>query len=540
MKTRDFLWGLLACAAFSACSSDEVVKNDNLEKSKSYMRVSFNIADDAASRNARGVTDGGFAEGTETNIITGNTIFLFYTASGDYVTSGTLVDTPTLEGNETVMGGDHSDNVNSKYDTDAVVVLDCTEVLKNNITQMLTVANIRETASLQNKVLADALDEIALVSYNSPSGIIIDGETGFLMSTSVFVEGDEIKNVTPIDPEDNFAESEEEAKSNEKAVEVYLERASAKVEVAKADDFTSSVTEKVDGTEEVLEITIAGWTLNGTVKDTYIVKQMEDDWIANDPFDKWNYALNHRSYWAKSTNWSNTSGKPDEDYVLDYKSWDEVGTSLGIPEYCFENTISGTPSVTDHNITTVLVKAYFGDGYTDYYEFAGDFYTTAEYKKLILAQLASAGYKKSPDGTTFVALESGDVMFDTNGLSGVKVAMLPSNTYAKDESFVETTDVNTYVNALPLITTVKGYKNGACRYQIPIEHLHSIDPENPKYGVVRNHWYKLTINKITKIGTAVYDPDVPNTDLDEEELTYYMAVKLHVLSWHMVNQNVTL
>ena len=39
MKTRDFLWGLLACAAFSACSSDEVVKNDNLEKSKSYMRV---------------------------------------------------------------------------------------------------------------------------------------------------------------------------------------------------------------------------------------------------------------------------------------------------------------------------------------------------------------------------------------------------------------------------------------------------------------------------------------------------------------------
>ena len=540
MKTRDFLWGLLACAAFSACSSDEVVKNDNLEKSKSYMRVSFNIADDAASRNARGVTDGGFAVGTETNIITGNTIFLFYTASGDYVTSGTLVEPPTLEGNETVTGGDHSDQVNSKYDSEAVVVLDCTEVLKNNITQMLTVANIKETASLQNKVLADALDEIALVSDNSPSGIIIDGETGFLMSTSVFVEGDEIKNVTPIDPEDNFAESEEEAKSNEKAVEVYLERASAKVEVAKATEgYTSSVTEKVDGTEEVLEITIDGWTLNGTVKDTYIVKQMEESWITNAPFDNWNYALNHRSYWAKSTNWSNTSGKPDEDYVLDYKSWDEAGTSLDTPEYCFENTISGIPSVTDHNITTVLVKAHFGDGSTDYYEFAGDFYTTAEYKKLILAQLASAGYKKSPDGTTFVALESGDVMFDTNGLSGVKVAMLPSNTYAKDESFVETTDVNTYVNALPLITTVKGYKNGACRYQIPIEHLHST-VEHPAYGVVRNHWYKLTINKITKIGTAVYDPDVPNTDLDEEELTYYMAVKLHVLSWHMVIQDVTL
>ena len=504
------------------------------------MRVSFNIADDAASRNARGVTDGGFAVGTETNIITGNTIFLFYTASGDYVTSGTLVEPPTLEGNETVTGGDHSDQVNSKYDSEAVVVLDCTEVLKNNITQMLTVANIKETASLQNKVLADALDEIALVSDNSPSGIIIDGETGFLMSTSVFVEGDEIKNVTPIDPEDNFAESEEEAKSNEKAVEVYLERASAKVEVAKATEgYTSSVTEKVDGTEEVLEITIDGWTLNGTVKDTYIVKQMEESWITNAPFDNWNYALNHRSYWAKSTNWSNTSGKPDEDYVLDYKSWDEAGTSLDTPEYCFENTISGIPSVTDHNITTVLVKAHFGDGSTDYYEFAGDFYTTAEYKKLILAQLASAGYKKSPDGTTFVALESGDVMFDTNGLSGVKVAMLPSNTYAKDESFVETTDVNTYVNALPLITTVKGYKNGACRYQIPIEHLHST-VEHPAYGVVRNHWYKLTINKITKIGTAVYDPDVPNTDLDEEELTYYMAVKLHVLSWHMVIQDVTL
>lgn len=540
MKTRDFLWGLLACAAFSACSSDEVVKNDNLEKSKSYMRVSFNIADDAASRNARGVTDGGFNVGTETNIIKGNTIFLFYTASGDYVTSGTLVEAPTLEGEETVTGGDHNGNVNSKYDSDAVVVLDCTEVLKNNIKQMLTVANIKETASLQNKVLADALDEIALASADFPSGIIVDEKSGFLMSTSVFVEDETIKNVTQIDPATNFAKTEAEAKANETAVKVYLERTSAKVEVAQAtEDYTATVTEKVDGVETELTITIDGWTLNGTVKDTYIVKQMEESWITNDPFDKWNYALNHRSYWAKSTNWSNTSGKPGEDYVLDYKSWDDADTFLGTPEYCFENTINGEHSVKNHNITTVLVKAHFGDGFTDYYEFAGDFYTTAEYKKLILAQLASAGYKKSPDGTTFVALESGDVMFDTNGLSGVKVAMLPSNTYAKDESFVESTDVDTYVNALPLITTVKGYQNGACRYQIPIEHLHST-VEHPKYGVVRNHWYKLTINKIGKIGTAVYDPDEPNTDLDEEELTYYMAVKLHVLSWHVVNQDVNL
>ena len=58
-------------------------------------------------------------------------------------------------------------------------------------------------------------------------------------------------------------------------------------------------------------------------------------------------------------------------------------------------------------------------------------------------------------------------------------------------------------------------------------------------GVVRNHWYKLTVNSLLKPGIPVTDPSqpiIPNIDPSDR----YLGLEIHVLPWHLINQTVTL
>ena len=91
------------------------------------------------------------------------------------------------------------------------------------------------------------------------------------------------------------------------------------------------------------------------------------------------------------------------------------------------------------------------------------------------------------------------------------------------------------------------YKDGEMYYNIPIEHLRggkytdeNYELKEGDYGVVRNHYYIITINSIKNLGKAVNDPDeviVPN---DEDSKSYYVAAKINVLSWKVVKQSVDL
>ena len=58
-----------------------------------------------------------------------------------------------------------------------------------------------------------------------------------------------------------------------------------------------------------------------------------------------------------------------------------------------------------------------------------------------------------------------------------------------------------------------------------------------RYGVVRNNWYELNINKITALGSPIV-PDV-NIDMsdDNNEDKKYFAVEIHILSWAKRVQN---
>ena len=95
----------------------------------------------------------------------------------------------------------------------------------------------------------------------------------------------------------------------------------------------------------------------------------------------------------------------------------------------------------------------------------------------------------------------------------------------------------------------KHFKEGRMYYAIPVQHNQgksmtasvdriNIDKDNGVYqlgdfGVVRNHWYYLTISKIGSIGIPVDDPDQPIIPDPEDE--YYVALEIVVLPWHKIN-----
>ena len=80
---------------------------------------------------------------------------------------------------------------------------------------------------------------------------------------------------------------------------------------------------------------------------------------------------------------------------------------------------------------------------------------------------------------------------------------------------------------------------GKAYYYVPVRHLGTAGTLG-EYGVVRNHFYKITLNGIKGFGTPVYNPDkvidptVPSYD------NTFLAARVQVLQWRIVNQNVSL
>lgn len=92
------------------------------------------------------------------------------------------------------------------------------------------------------------------------------------------------------------------------------------------------------------------------------------------------------------------------------------------------------------------------------------------------------------------------------------------------------------------------YENGKSVYYIPVQHLGALEGKTTVdecyYGVVRNHWYKLTISKFTKVGHGIWDPEEGRDETlkpdKPENPLYYLGADINILAWKVVNQNVEL
>lgn len=84
------------------------------------------------------------------------------------------------------------------------------------------------------------------------------------------------------------------------------------------------------------------------------------------------------------------------------------------------------------------------------------------------------------------------------------------------------------------------YSNGICYYPVWIMHnpTSEVAMEQDKYGVVRNHWYELTVTDIKKLGVNKPTYDDPDDPDDPEEVSIQVQAKIK--EWTRVYQNVEL
>ncbi len=84
------------------------------------------------------------------------------------------------------------------------------------------------------------------------------------------------------------------------------------------------------------------------------------------------------------------------------------------------------------------------------------------------------------------------------------------------------------------------YKNGLMYYHVPIQHLNTATGDTlveAEYGVVRNHWYDVTITSLNSLGRGIAVEDeviVPQKEIPY----YYLGADINILSWKHVQQSV--
>lgn len=242
-------------------------------------------------------------------------------------------------------------------------------------------------------------------------------------------------------------------------------------------------------------------------------------------------------------------------------TWND-GSGSDKPLYCMENTFD-INNMQQGQTTRVLIKATYtpsvlsSPSETDKTFFmignSSDIWTT----KTLKAQIASKAKDALSLTTNPTVVLKGDLL--TAGTHVLTVSNV-SIKEGEGETATEKVDadlVSKLNTKLGLDETngvgIKTYKNGESYYIARIKHFG--DDLTPwaagdetyggknlnwlgRYGVLRNNWYDLTINKISGPGY----PDVPEVkpDTPDDEDTKYINVSVKILDWAKRSQSVDL
>ena len=553
MKFKSLFCALLAGLTLSACSNDEGV-TDKVDKTTDQAYVTISLRNAGAL--TRG-TDGGNVNGTAEESTVNTAEFYFFNADGTY----------NQHVGKALTWNASTGNV-EKIAEATVVLQNLKKVGKPKY--VVCVLNATPKA-YENKTLAQLKEEV-LNSY-------LNGAY-FIMSNSTYNNGDDASlNFATVIKDENFLKEKPtpETLTTANAVQVYVERVASKIEVGvkaellDAEGKISLGNYDVDGTEQNITIKVLGWGINALNKTSYVEKRVPA-WGTNLGFD-WDAASLFRSFWACSPNYgggeypaSFADGKASNDELetevkasstLKYVSWKSLAKDLGDFDYCLENTNTKAELESGNfkaKVTHVLLKAQTEAG-TDLISYDGRLYTLDKFMARVLGQLNLSAYKVTTSGesTSYTQIGVGDLRV-VNTYDGTVTVGLTDD--AKNATWSSTSGTTTTLTKEALAEQIANvqikadyYKSGMMYYCIPVEHLRGgkltvgsdlkVTVNEADYGVVRNHYYKLTVNSITKLGTAVYNPDEEIVPVMEPQ-TYFVGAQVNILSWKVVNQSVDL
>lgn len=594
MKKYKFFALAFAALTLGACSSDDVVDNGQggivPAGEKGYVSVAVNLPTQPSSR-----ANDNFDDGTKEEYnVKDATLFVFAGTSEDEAVFTGAYDLDDL-GDPTVVGGNITTTYrltkeitkpgNENANVYALVTVNDDNIVKagSSDSEGWQINNTGITAGTTK--VANVKDMIAAVDVAKLASTA-NGGYFFMTNAPLYTTpggandptSGNVVTLTEIDPNNIFT-TEEEAKANP-AASVYVERAVAKVSVVEGTALS---------TAGGLATKIAGWALDMTNKETYIVRNVDGaNWwryasTQNPTGDRYRFvgsnpvATNlYRTYWGIDPNYDGNG------YTLPGEFNNAIGgipatlKAAGAADYCLENTFN-VANQNQNQTTRVIVAAdlnVIGEGV--------DFYVINNLKDNILNKegldkAIKAAYQQN--ATVVAALQDPTTGLDdpNTGLGEADLTVTYSSTAeggyidVAEVTINETSASKFKGDAVPEKLTAAGndaiiaeinadnsiayYKGGRSYYPIMIKHFG--DDSTPwtaggatsypepnadqnwlgRWGVLRNNWYEISVNSITEIGY----PEVPEVyGTPDDPVESWISVEINVLSWAKRTQSADL
>lgn len=403
---------------------------------------------------------------------------------------------------------------------------------------------------------------------------------------------------TLADVTNNIYTTEAEAKSKP-AAEIYVERAVAKVTVQQGTE--GKLEANKGNTASEISYTLNSWAIDNTNKKSYIVRQYDKAWNSiNSDKATATGGSQYRFVWSSPVNPNATDDNKlyrtafaqDPEYkttTADADNYNRIASNASMtlsptfgnehPQYCNENTFQVTAQNQDQTTRVVLgvkmsVPGIPTSGKKPTYD--KDLYTVNGNKEVVYTEATLAERLKKillndPAVNTWAENHKTDASFDITfdpakadaGATAIKEATFKGKTAAGAEETLKSFTTEQLNKALPNIVR---YKGGVAYYAVRIKHFGDSDTPwnkegqdvkpgnnsliypNPsagasdgwflgRYGVVRNNWYDISVNKIQTLGDAT----IPAFTTDPDDvLENYISVSINVLSWSKHSQSADL
>lgn len=526
MRKKNVLMSAIAALAFAACSSDDVLLEQDtgiVTNPTGDAWVALDIKTPSVSR-SRALHDPNKEDGTAEESSVSTVRAIFFDASEQ------LTDDIELTGVEAGNPGQPNGGVSKPFKVDA------------KSKRILIIANpgagFPAKGSFGTGASYSTVNGVLALSLGADVTQNVAKNGSFMMSNAKGRLEPSVSTTDGTDADLALYKTEELAKNSPLAI--HIDRVVAKVRVY------------VKQESDVATIANPKWILNITNTKFYFVSERILTWNEDPanggrgtcitPFDQYKIG----SY-RKDPNYDNQNGGLDYMVISNDVA---IVNDPGESQYCLENTQTSIHNL--HQYTTqVLLKVEFlpkafkkphttdlgtPDPNKDFMRINGGFYTFDTLKEWIEAELRSKydAIGTSKPSVTTTLTDALNVYLDSKGIG--KVSLLDSG-------------VN--VDALVItfngkIDEIKGkgagavenfnyYADGISYYKIMIKHDDTDKALNElgEFGVVRNSVYDINVNKFNNPGYP--EIPTPGTDPDEEDGSF-LAIQINVNPWTWYTQ----
>ena len=522
---KKLFFAAIALVAMVGCDNNfNEIQNVPNGGDAALLKVNIKAAGDLT----RAGEPGDYKDGTDAENAVERVDFYFFDANGGaYAVDGAANGENFISYKPNFVAETETNNIEEISD----VVLVIKGSKKQLPTQMIAVVNDPAAAATKSKA---QLEAAVLNTLRDEAG-------NFVMSNSVYMDGTVKITATQILPENIFTTTLEEDVDVPSSIElegvnpvdIYVERVAAAVEVniAEGNKYDTGVTYGENGGK--IYAKVLGWGVTNNTAEGNLIKSINASYEGLG--FTWNNAPFFRSYWA------NTTAQPAHNLTFN-----ALMAHKNEVDYYFENTL---PAAAENSVVAgegnqtpqLLVAAQLVDEAGEPIQLGQWFgvqYTIEDLKTVMINTVVSKLFVANGENT-YISVDKDDVVFyqmpetTADNRYEVKVTVKEGVNYFDAEGKALTADAAHAI--LDAISPAKMYTTGYTYYYTNINHYGATT------GIVRNHWYEINLKAITGLGTPVYNPEhVITPEKPEEEEPAHLAAQINVLSWSLVQNDVTL